>query len=181
MRLAGRVASITGAGGGIGRSAAQLSAREGARVLVSDIDIEAAKRTGDAVRDVGGVAHVVQADVSDTAQVERLYAEGEDVFGKVDVLLNNAGIFDRADGSVTDTDEDTWDRVIDVDPQRCVPGVRPQQHPRECAVSGTGRDAAARGIALGPTTATATARPHPDGSLRPRGRDSQGGAVPGVR
>ncbi|MBW3604770.1 MAG: glucose 1-dehydrogenase [Actinobacteria bacterium] len=115
MRLQGRVASITGAGSGIGQCAALLFAREGARVLVSDIDADAGKQTVEAVRDAGGDAHFVQVDVSVAAQVEQLYAEGEEVFGKVDVLYNNAGIFDGADGSVTDTTEDTWDRVIDVD------------------------------------------------------------------
>jgi NAD(P)-dependent dehydrogenase (short-subunit alcohol dehydrogenase family) len=115
MRLEGRVASITGAGGGIGRSAALLFAREGARVLVSDIDAEAGEQTAEAVRHIGGDAHFVEVDVSVAAQVEQLHAEGEQVFGKVDVLLNNAGIFDRDDGSVIATDEDTWDRVIDVD------------------------------------------------------------------
>ncbi|CAN5886660.1 3-oxoacyl-ACP reductase [soil metagenome] len=115
MRLEGRVASITGAGSGIGQYAAVLFAQEGARVLVSDIDVEAGKQTVEAVRDVGGDAHFVQVDVSVASQVEQLYAEGEQVFGKVDVLYNNAGIFDSNDRSVVDTDEATWDRVIDVD------------------------------------------------------------------
>lgn len=115
MRLEGRVASITGAGSGIGKYAAVLFAKEGARVLVSDINVEAGKQTVDAVRDAGGDAHFVQVDVSVASQVQQLYAEGEQVFGKVDVLYNNAGIFDSNDGSVTDTDEAVWDRVIDVD------------------------------------------------------------------
>ena len=115
MRLEGRVASITGAGSGMGREAALLFAREGARVLVSDIAGDAAEATAAAVRADGGQAHAVAADVSDAGAVEHLYAEGERVFGKVDVLYNNAGIFHADDGSVTDTDDAIWDKVIAVD------------------------------------------------------------------
>ena len=115
MRLEGRVASITGAGSGMGREAALLFAREGAMILASDIDAAAAKATAEAVRAEGGEAHGVAADVSDPAAVERLYAEGEGVFGKVDVLYNNAGIFHPDDGSVTDTDDAIWEKVIAVD------------------------------------------------------------------
>jgi NAD(P)-dependent dehydrogenase (short-subunit alcohol dehydrogenase family) len=115
MRLEGRVASITGAGSGMGREAALLFAREGAGILVSDIDEAAAAATAEAVRAEGGEAHAVATDVSDPAAVERLYAEGERVFGKVDVLYNNAGIFHPGDGSVTDTDDAIWERVIAVD------------------------------------------------------------------
>jgi NAD(P)-dependent dehydrogenase (short-subunit alcohol dehydrogenase family) len=115
MRLEGRVASITGAGSGMGRQAALLFASEGARILVSDIDDEAGKATAEAVRAAGGDAHFVATDVSDAVAVQRLYAEGERVFGKIDVLYNNAGIFHPDDASVTDTDEATWDMVVDVD------------------------------------------------------------------
>ncbi|HSK97112.1 MAG TPA: glucose 1-dehydrogenase [Euzebyales bacterium] len=115
MRLDGRVASITGAGSGMGRAAALLFAAEGARILVSDIDEDAGAATADAVRAKGGEALFVAADVSDAAAVESLYAQGERAFGKVDVLYNNAGIFHPADVSVTDTDEAIWDRVIEVD------------------------------------------------------------------
>jgi NAD(P)-dependent dehydrogenase (short-subunit alcohol dehydrogenase family) len=115
MRLAGRVASITGAGSGMGHEAALLFASEGARLLLSDINAAAGAATAEAVRAAGGEAHFVTADVSDAAAVKQLYAEGEQVFGKVDVLYNNAGIFHPGDVSVTDTDESIWDRVIDVD------------------------------------------------------------------
>lgn len=115
MRLEGRVVSITGGGSGIGRTASVLFASEGARVLVSDVDVEAGKATVEQVRDVSGEAHFVQADVSRAADVERLYSVGEQVFGRIDTLVNNAGIFHPDDASVVETDEDTWDRVIDVD------------------------------------------------------------------
>jgi NAD(P)-dependent dehydrogenase (short-subunit alcohol dehydrogenase family) len=115
VRLEGRVASITGAGSGMGREAALLFASEGAKVLVSDIDAEAVERTATDVRTKGGDAHFVVTDVADAAAVEQLYAEGEQAFGKVDLLYNNAGIFHPKDVSVTATDEAIWDKVIDVD------------------------------------------------------------------
>jgi NAD(P)-dependent dehydrogenase (short-subunit alcohol dehydrogenase family) len=115
MRLEGRVASITGAGSGIGRAAALLFASEGAGVLVSDVDAEAGNATVEAIRDADGDAHFVRADVSRATDVERLYAEGEAVFGKIDVLFNNAGVFDVDDVSVTATDDDVWERVIRID------------------------------------------------------------------
>lgn len=115
MRLEGRVASITGGGSGIGRTASMLFASEGARVLVSDVDVEAGKATVEEIREDGGEAHFVQADVSRAPDVERLIAEGEEVFGHIDTLFNNAGIFHPHDASVVDTDEAIWDRVIEVD------------------------------------------------------------------
>ncbi len=115
MRLDGRVASITGGGGGIGRATALLFSSEGASILVSDVDVEAGKETVEAVRDAGGDAHFVETDVSSAVAVERLYAEGEELFGGIDLLFNNAGIFHGDDASVTDTAEPIWDRVVDVD------------------------------------------------------------------
>jgi NAD(P)-dependent dehydrogenase (short-subunit alcohol dehydrogenase family) len=115
MRLDGRVASITGGGSGIGRMASLLFAAEGARVIVSDVDVEGGKATVEQIREGGGEAHFVQADVSRAADVQRLYAEGEDVFGRIDALFNNAGIFHPDDASVVDTSEDIWDRVVEVD------------------------------------------------------------------
>ena len=115
MRLEGRVASITGAGSGMGREAALLFASEGASILVSDVDTDGGERTASEVHAKGGDAHFVAADVADADDVERLYAEGERLFGKVDLLYNNAGIFHPDDVSVTDTDEAIWDKVIDID------------------------------------------------------------------
>jgi NAD(P)-dependent dehydrogenase (short-subunit alcohol dehydrogenase family) len=114
-RLEGKVALITGAGNGIGREAARLFAGEGARVVVADIDAEAAKETVRQVESAGGRAIAVTGDVAVEADVQRMVAEGVRAFGALHVLYNNAGVLwkDR-DRSVLETDERAWDRVIGI-------------------------------------------------------------------
>ncbi|HMF09806.1 MAG TPA: glucose 1-dehydrogenase [Thermoanaerobaculia bacterium] len=114
MRLDGKVAIITGAGSGIGREAALLFAREGARVVVAEVADDAGRRTVADIASAGGEAHFVHADVSKAADAERMVAAAEKTCGKLNVLFNNAGIFPAADGSVVDTDEETWDLVMRV-------------------------------------------------------------------
>jgi NAD(P)-dependent dehydrogenase (short-subunit alcohol dehydrogenase family) len=109
-RLDGKVAVITGAGGGMGREAALLFAEEGASVCVADIDGEAAERTAADARE----AFAVQADVSDAASVEALMRAAADRYGGIDVLYNNAGISPPDDASILDTDPQAWERVLGV-------------------------------------------------------------------
>ena len=112
-RLKGRVALITGAGLGIGREAAVLFAREGARIVIGDLDERAARETVDLVEEAGGEALAVRGDVSVEADVRRMVEEGARRFGGLHVLYANAGVLwkDR-DRSVLETDERWWDRVI---------------------------------------------------------------------
>src|SRR5437016_5530102 len=114
MRLGNKVAIITGAGSGIGREAALLFAREGARVVVAEMNEAAGKEAARAVRAGGGEALFVPVDVSQARSVEAMVRRTEETFGRVDVLYNNAGIFPDADGSVTETSEAVWDLVMNV-------------------------------------------------------------------
>jgi len=113
MRLNGKIAVITGAGSGIGAASAIAMAREGARVVVADIDPQAAKGTVELVETAGGRALAAVGDVALEADVRRMVEEGVRGFGRLDVLYNNAGVLwkDR-DRSVLETDEKWWDRVI---------------------------------------------------------------------
>ncbi|MBI3943576.1 MAG: SDR family oxidoreductase [Chloroflexi bacterium] len=92
MRLAGKVALITGAGSGMGRAAATLFAAEGAQVVVVDIQEEAGRQTVEAIRQAGGEAHFVRADVSLIVDVQRMVQTAVERYGRLDVLYNNAGI-----------------------------------------------------------------------------------------
>lgn len=113
-RLKDKVALITGAGGGIGRESARLFAREGAKIVVVDVKEKAAKETAEEIRAAGGAAAATAADVSRAADVKAMVAFAEKEFGAVHILFNNAGIFPDEDGSVLDTDEAVFDRVIAV-------------------------------------------------------------------
>jgi NAD(P)-dependent dehydrogenase (short-subunit alcohol dehydrogenase family) len=112
MRLEGKVAIITGAGLGMGREAATLFAREGARVLVFDLNAEAGQETVRAVQQAGGEARFYEGDASDEAAVKGAVRAAVEAFGAVHVLYANAGVLwkDR-DKSVTETSVEDWDRV----------------------------------------------------------------------
>ena len=110
-RLDGKVALITGAASGMGSVAARLFAAEGAKVVLADVADEAGEA---AAAGIGEHATYVHADVSEAADAERMIDTAVDRFGKVDVLYNNAGIFPDDDARVTDTPEQTWDRVMSV-------------------------------------------------------------------
>jgi NAD(P)-dependent dehydrogenase (short-subunit alcohol dehydrogenase family) len=114
MRLHDKVAIITGAGGGMGRVAAQMFAAEGARVVVAEFDEASGSETARLVTDAGGQAAFVRADVSQEDGARQMVETAVSAYGRLDVLYNNAAIMPEADHSVIDTDVDTWDRVMAV-------------------------------------------------------------------
>jgi NAD(P)-dependent dehydrogenase (short-subunit alcohol dehydrogenase family) len=112
MRLANKVALITGGGSGIGKASCLLFAREGAKVVA--VDLKGADATVEEIRANGGDARAFSADVSKAKDCEAMVKFAEEQFGALHIAFNNAGIFDAADESVTNTTEDVWDRVIDI-------------------------------------------------------------------
>jgi NAD(P)-dependent dehydrogenase (short-subunit alcohol dehydrogenase family) len=114
MRLADKVAIITGAGGGMGRVATQLFAKEGARVVVAEYSEAAGEETVGLVRAAGGDATFIKVDVSRESDAKAMVDHALATYGRLDCLYNNAGIMPEADHSVTDTDVATWDSVMAV-------------------------------------------------------------------
>ena len=92
MTLANRVAIISGSGRGIGREIARLFSSVGARIVVADIDAESARAAAAEINAAGNVARAIAVDIGDPAQVERLIEDTLAHFGRVDVLVNNAGV-----------------------------------------------------------------------------------------
>ena len=109
----GKVALITGAGSGIGRAAAQIFAREGAKVAAADVNQASAEETVGMIRAAGGEAFGLQADVSKAAEVEAMVAAVVETYGRLDCAFNNAGI-EGALASTADYTEADWAPVIAV-------------------------------------------------------------------
>lgn len=112
MEFSGKVAVVTGAASGIGRATALAFAREGASVVIADLNETGGQQTVADIAAGGGNAIFVAADVSQASDVERITAEAVRAFGGLDVLHNNAAVVHF--GTVTDTPEEVWDWVIDV-------------------------------------------------------------------
>ena len=112
-RLRHKVALVTGGGSGMGRASCRLFAAEGARVAVVDRVVEAGEETVALIRDAGGEATFVAADVADAAAVEAMVTTTVATYGRLDVLFNNAGV-EGPSVNLLDYGEDDWDRVIAV-------------------------------------------------------------------
>ncbi|PWA11162.1 short-chain dehydrogenase [Pueribacillus theae] len=113
MRLEGKTAIITGGGSGIGRATAILFVKEGAKVMIADINEETGQETVKLIQDNGGVAEFQKVDVTIPEDIERLVKTTVDSFGKLDIMVNNAGI-GHAEAKIPDVPVEDWDRVVDV-------------------------------------------------------------------
>ncbi|MBI2969719.1 MAG: 3-oxoacyl-ACP reductase FabG [Gammaproteobacteria bacterium] len=113
--LAQKVALVTGASRGIGRAAAIALAREGVDVGVHyHVQEAAARATCDKINEIGRRSVAIQADVSKTQDIQRLLDTVEESLGRVQILINNAGIIHRAKVDLDDMSEEDWDRVMDI-------------------------------------------------------------------
>jgi len=112
MRLADKVALITGAGTGIGRSTALLFAQEGAKVVAQDLHRDAAEETVQLLKNAGGEAASIGGDVASRVDAEAMVNMAIQTYGRLDVLFNNAGIW--RGGTILDISEEDWDRTLEV-------------------------------------------------------------------
>lgn len=114
MRLANKVALITGGSSGIGRETALLFAKEGAKIVVSDVNDAEGQQTVDLIAAEGGEAIYIHADVSKAADCEAMVALAEEKFGKLNILFNNAGIMHSDDDNAMTTEEAIWDLTMNI-------------------------------------------------------------------
>jgi D-sorbitol dehydrogenase (acceptor) len=112
VKLAGKVAIVTGAGSGMGKAIAEAYAREGAQVVVADLNHEAAQAAADEIAGSNGEVIAVQTDVRDQAQAQAMVDAAVQQFGGIDILVNNAGV-GRIIPFLETTNED-WDFMFDV-------------------------------------------------------------------
>ena len=113
-QLEGKAALVTGAASGIGRAAAIAFAREGARVVVSDVNAQGGEETVRIIEDSGGDAIWVPADVSDSSQVQALVHRTVSAYGRLDCAFNNAGITVTRRTPMVDLTEEEWDRLMGI-------------------------------------------------------------------
>lgn len=114
-RLFGKIAVVTGGASGIGRAGCVLMAREGAKVVVADVDATRAHEVADEIKAAGGEALAVAVDVRDTASVQAMVAATVDRYGRIDVLFHNAvsvPMVNKHDRRITELPEETWDAIV---------------------------------------------------------------------
>ena len=113
MKLDQRVAIITGAGSGIGRASSILFAREGAKIIVADINEEGGQKTVEYIRADGGQAKFIKTDVTKSTDVKKLIESSYDKFGQIDILFNVAGT-PQNNTPIEDFNEELWDKIYTV-------------------------------------------------------------------
>lgn len=113
MKLENKVAIVTGAGSGMGKAIAGLFAKEGAKVIASDINETGVKELIASSGDIAGEIVFSQTDVSNRNQVEAMIDLAVNKYGKLDVLVNNAGVLDKM-YSVTEVEDEFWDKVMSI-------------------------------------------------------------------
>jgi len=113
MKLEGQVALITGAASGLGKAQALLFAKEGAKIIAVDMNMEGAKATADAISENEGDAIAIKADVTDEQSIVNLVEQSLEYYGKISILCNTAGMFDQYN-ALLDTSYQQWSKVLDI-------------------------------------------------------------------
>jgi NAD(P)-dependent dehydrogenase (short-subunit alcohol dehydrogenase family) len=115
MRLRGKVAIVTGSGAGIGRGIAERYAREGASVVIAEVDAQSGIATTKAITECGADARFIQTDVSSEPQVKAMVEQTIKYYGRIDILCNNAAVlFSKEEAPAHELSSETWDRTMAV-------------------------------------------------------------------
>lgn len=122
-KLDSKVAIVTGSASGMGKSIAQLYAKEGAKVLLADFNVDGAKEVSDAINSEGGTTEAFKVDVSKADDVNAMFDKAVEVFGTVDILVNNAGIMDGFE-PVGEISDEKWDKIFDVNTKGVMRAMR---------------------------------------------------------
>ncbi|MFC3418711.1 SDR family oxidoreductase [Salinicoccus hispanicus] len=122
-KLEGKVAIVTGAASGMGRAIAKLYAKEGAKVVVADFNMEGAETVAKEIMEDGGTAKAMSVNVTDIDQIEKMIDTTIDEYGELNILVNNAGIMDGFEpvGEITD---EKWDQIFDVNTKGVMRAMR---------------------------------------------------------
>ncbi len=112
MRLAGKVAIVTGGGSGIGRGIVLAMAREGADIAIPDIQVLNAEKVAGEVKALGRKSLAMKTDVTSSADVKAMVDRTRDALGKIDILVNNAGMASPPGMPFTNNTEEDWDRTL---------------------------------------------------------------------
>ncbi|WP_054957717.1 SDR family oxidoreductase [Paenibacillus dakarensis] len=123
MHLQDKVAVVTGAASGMGKSIAELYAKEGAKVIVSDLNFEGAKVVADGINESGGIATAVKTNVADLNDINTMIDTAVSEYGTLDILVNNAGIMDNM-APIGDVDDQKWDLIFDVNTKGVMRAIR---------------------------------------------------------
>lgn len=113
MKLKDKVAIVTGTASGMGKAIAELYAKEGAKVIVADLNLEGAEQTAASISDNGGSAVALKVNVAKLKDIENMIDTAVSEFGTLDILVNNAGIMDGME-AVGDIDDEKWDLIFDI-------------------------------------------------------------------
>lgn len=113
MKLENKVALITGSASGMGKGEALAFAKEGAKVVVADLNLEGAQEVVREIEENGGEGLAVEVDVTDIAAIQAMVKEAKGAFGQIDILVNNAGVFDKYQ-TILDTEIDRWNFLVNV-------------------------------------------------------------------
>jgi NAD(P)-dependent dehydrogenase (short-subunit alcohol dehydrogenase family) len=123
MKLDGKVAIITGAASGMGKAIAELYAKEGAKVILADLNFEGAKAVVEGIKNNGGLAKALQVNVAILGDIENMIDTAVTEYGTLDILVNNAGIMDGFE-PVGDISEEKWDLLFDVNTKGVMRAMR---------------------------------------------------------